>query len=125
MPILHVRALPQKNESIISQALKSTTVAVSKVYDCRPEQVWATWEEIQPGRYLEGENEASTQPHGTHPPICELICFEGQTPEKIEQLLKVASSTLSQSLGIQDNIFMTYREAKSGEVIAGNGILRK
>ncbi|MBT4790545.1 MAG: hypothetical protein HON90_03160 [Halobacteriovoraceae bacterium] len=125
MPILHVRALPQKDSSKITPALKKTILAISETYGCSPHQVWATWEEIKSGWYVEGENEASEQPLETHPPICELTCFEGRTSEEVEKLLEVAASTLSKELGIKDNIFMTYKEAKSGQVIAGNGIVRK
>ena len=125
MPILHVRALPQKDSSKIAPALKKTTVAISEVYGCSPQHVWATWEKMKPGFYVEGENEASEQPNDTHPPICELICFEGRSADEVEKLLEVAASTLSKELGIKNNIFMTYKEAKSGQVISGNGIVRK
>lgn len=125
MPILHVRSLPQKDKNKITPALKKTCVAISEAYGCHPHQVWSTWEEISPGHYIEGENEAREQPAETHPPICELICFEGKSEEEIEKVLTVAANTLSEALGISGNIFITYREAKSGRVIAGNGIVRK
>lgn len=125
MPILHIRALPQKDSSKITPALKKTSIAISEVYGCSPQNVWATWEEIKPGFYVEGENDESIQPKETHPPICELICFEGKDSQEIEEVLSIAAKTLSSELGIPDNIFITYREAKSGEVVAGKGIVRK
>lgn len=75
MPILHVKALPQENKEIIPEALKKTTRAISAQYGCDSQHVWATWQEIHPGWYLEGENQAYDQPSQNHPPICELICF--------------------------------------------------
>ena len=125
MPILHVKALPQKDPTKINHALKKTCLAIAECYKCDPHQVWATWEEIQPGWYVEGDKDFNVQPKETHPPIAQLTCFEGSTDEQIEEILKVASSTLSESLGLGDNIFMTYHEAKSGQVVAGNGIVRK
>ena len=125
MPILRVRSLPQKNPKLIQTALIATCEAIAKAYDCKPDQVWATWEEIKPGMYVEGANPADVQPDSTHPPIAEMICFEGRSPGQIEELLTIAASALSRGLGIPDNIFMTYREAKSGQVIAGDGIIRK
>ena len=59
------------------------------------------------------------------PPISTLTCFEGQTPEEVEELLLADAKTLSRALGIVGNIFMSYHEAKSGEVISGNGVVRK
>jgi hypothetical protein len=125
MPILHVRALPQKDQKLIQRALSDTCEAVAKVYGCNPIQVWTTWEEIKPGMYLEGTNLADVQPDSTHPPIVEMICFEGRSPEQIEVLLTTAASALSRGLRIPNNIFISYREAKSGQVIAGDGTIRK
>ena len=125
MPILSVKALPQKDTRKIQAALRKTCVAISEVYGCKPEQVWATWEDIKPGMYIEGNNHADVQPELTHPPIARLTCFEGKSSQEIEKVLSVASTTLSNSLGLGNNIFMTYDEAKSGQVVAGNGIVRK
>ena len=75
--------------------------------------------------YVEGLESADQQPAESHPPIAELICMYGRTPGQIEDLLLAASGALSRTLGFEGNIFMTYREAKSGQVVAGNGIVRK
>lgn len=120
-----MRALPQKVGVDIQSALKKTAVAISEVYGCDPKHVWATWQEIQPRLYVEGTNSEDIQPEHTHPPIGELICFEGKSQDAIEKVLLVAASTLSKELNIPDNIFITYREAKSGQVVAGNGVVRK
>jgi phenylpyruvate tautomerase PptA (4-oxalocrotonate tautomerase family) len=123
MPILHVRALPQPHPEKIQGALKATCAAIAKVYGCKPQQVWATWEEIRPGLYLEGEVHAAVQPQETHPPIATLTCFEGRTADEVAKLLSTGAKTLSEALGIPGNIFMTYHEAASGRVIAGDGIV--
>lgn len=125
MPILHIKSLPQKDPSKVTAALMKTVLAISEFVGCDPKQVWATWELLEPGYYLEGGREALEQPSSTHPPICELICFEGSSDEEIEKLLEITAGTLSRELGIEGNIFMTYKEAKSGKVIAGDGIVRK
>ena len=124
MPVLQIKALPQQDPSRVQPALKATCTAVAEVYGCAPEQVWATWETIQPGLYLEGRTAADIQPTDTHPPIATLTCFEGRSPEEIERLLAIAGKTLSEALGIPGTIFMEYREAKSGRVIAGDAVVR-
>ena len=124
MPILEVRGLPQKNPEIIPQALKKTTLAIAKQYGCSPNQVWAIWEDIKPSMYVEGELSAIQQPDNTHPPIAILTCFEGKTSQQIEDTLLEAARVLSESLGVPNNIFIRYQEAKSGQVIAGNGVVR-
>lgn len=125
MPILSIKALPQKDPTLIEPALKKTCLAIAEFYECSPSQVWATWEELRPGHYVEGSESPSLQPKETHPPIATLTCFEGSTPEQIERLLLLASETLSRELKIEDNIFIMYQEAKSGQVVAGNGVVRK
>lgn len=125
MPILSVKALPQKDSGKIESALKKTTVAISEVYGCKPSQLWATWQELDSRWYVEGEDSVQYQPNSSHPPICELLCFEGKSSIEIEKLLEVTAKTLSSELEIPNNIFITYKEARSGEVITGNGIVRK
>ena len=125
MPVLHVRALPQPDPSLIKRALKKTCLAIADVYRCPPDQVWATWQEIRPGWYVEGSKSGTLQSSQTHPPLCQLIGFEGKTSVEIEEILLVASKTLSAALKIGDNIYMTYLECKAGQVIAGNGMMRR
>ena len=125
MPILQIRALPQKDPSQVQDAMKATCVVIAEVYGCASEQVWATWETIEPGLYVEGETAADEQPAASHPPIARLVCFEGKSSEAIERLLSTAADTLSKALGMPGNIFMEYHEAKSGRVIAGDGVVRK
>ena len=124
MPVLQIKALPQRDPSRVQPAMKATCTAIAEAYGCASDQVWATWETIEPGLYVEGETAADTQPPDTHPPIATLICFEGRSPDEIERLLTTAARTLSETLGIPGNIFMEYREAKSGRVIAGDGVVR-
>jgi hypothetical protein len=125
MPVLQVRGLPQKNPERVQKALKAACLAIAGEYGCEVGQVWATWQEIQPGHYVEGDRDASMQPAQSHPPIASLLCFEGKESEVISRVLLSAGRALSEELGIPDNIFITYEEAKSGRVISGNGIVRK
>ena len=125
MPILNIKALPQNDSSKVRTALKKTCLAIAEFYQCQPSQVWATWEELKPGMYMEGDLSVDSQPQGTHPPIAQLTCFEGLTTDRIEKILELTASTLSSHLGLENNIFITYHEAKSGQVIAGDGIVRK
>jgi hypothetical protein len=122
MPILRIEALPQKPKVDIQRALRRVCVELSKIYECKPEQVWATWRPIESGFFVEGENAAEFQQDGTHPPIANLICFEGKPPETIARMLEVGSKVLSEELGIPGNIFMYYTEARSGQVFTGGSV---
>lgn len=125
MPVLRIKALPQKDPLRVRDAMSATCLAIAEVYGCAPRQVWATWETIEPGFYVEGDIAADLQPPDSHPPIATLTCFEGRSAGDIEHLLTIAARTLSEALGMPGNIFMEYHEAESGRVIAGDGILRR
>lgn len=124
MPILHIKALPQKSSHLIAVATKEVTQAIANRYGCRQEQVWVTWQELSPGHYFEGEKAELEQPLKTHPPICTLTCFEGKTRAEIETLLLEVATVLGAALDLDNNIFIQYQEAKAGQVVAGNGIVR-
>ena len=125
MPVLQIKALPQNDPLRVPAAIKATCRAIAEVYPCAPEQVWATWETIEPGHYFEGDMAADEQPAASHPPIARLVCFEGKSPQEIELILATAATVLSESLGMPGNIFIDYYECKSGRVVAGDGIVRK
>lgn len=125
MPILEVRALPQADPDLIKPTLSSACRAIADAYGCEPRQVWGQWIELEPGRYLEGDVPADQQPADTHPPVARLLCFEGRSPDVISTVLEVGGRAIAEGLGIPGNIFVEYVEARSGRVIAGNGIVRR
>ena len=125
MPVLQIKGLPPSDPSQVQEAMKATCAAIARSYGCALKQVWAIWENIEPGFYVEGDEAAEAQPPNSHPPIAKLICFEGKDPEAIEKLLTTTARTLSTALGMPNNIFMEYHEAKSGQIIAGDRVVRK
>jgi len=125
MPILHVRALPQTESEHIKVALEKACLAISNELGCDLDKVWATWEELKPGYYIEGKESRDVQGRDSHPPICELKCFEGMSAEKIDSLLIAVSRALSEGLGCEGNLFVSFHEIKSGHAIAGTNIVKK
>ena len=109
MPILRIEALPQKPGVDLKKAMHRTCVELAKIYECKPEQVWAIWCPIQSGHFFEGENSEDIQPDQTHSPVVNLICFEGKSPEIIEKMLEVGSKVLSEELQIPGNIFSGFQ----------------
>ena len=122
MPILEIFALPQHSGINPQAAMKKTCVALAEIYGCAPEQMWATWQTLDPENYVEGETAASEQPEGTHPPIVHLYCFKGKPQEVIDKMLTTGSEVLSRELGIPGNVFMVYNEIQSGRVYTGGAV---
>jgi hypothetical protein len=125
VPVIRVHGLPQKDPARVPAALEKACAAVAEAYGCKLKQVWATWQDIAPGHYIEGADAARSQPGETHPPIAEILAFEGRAPETIEKTVEAAAAALSEGLGLDANIFVYYRELKSGQVAAGDGVLRR
>ena len=81
---------------------------------------WATWEELEPGRYSEGGDAPGEQPRETHPPLVSLVAFEGRPSELVERMLTCVADTLVRELDLAPgNVFVTYDEARAGRIYTG------
>lgn len=126
MPIIRVSALPQPPHVDTARVLTTLCVKVAETLDAPVDTVWGTWQTISPGLYVEGENPSRTQPVSTHPPIAECIAFEGRSSELIEKVLHTIADVLAEELRMErGNAFITYTEAKSGQVYTGGAVRRR
>ena len=123
MPVIHVRALPQPAIVDIQRVLKDIACAVAIATSMPAHRVFATWETIQNGWFVEGETAAATQQKATHPPIVSLTAFEGRSSETIRKMITAIADTLAKHLPIEaGNAFISYIEAKSGQIFTGGAI---
>ncbi len=126
MPVIQIHALPQKADADISKTLKRLTTELAPIMGVKTSSVWATWNPIAPGQFAEGETTADRQPDSTHPPIVNLIAFEGRTPETIETALTRIAEILAAELKLAPgNAFITYTEAGSGRVFTGGKVRKR
>lgn len=125
MPILEISALKPARDVDVPAALTQVNMAIATAYGCDLQHVWSTVTWLEPGHYVQGSLAADIQPSETHKPIGRLTCFEGKSPDEIEVVLLAASRAMSDAFGLGDNVFLTYVEAKSGQVAAANRIERK
>ena len=123
MPVIQIQALPQQPEPDIPQLLALLCLAVAEGVGMPADYVSATWQTIPPGRYAVGGITVMTQPRATHPVIVEFLAFETDDPEEIRKLLRIAGSTLEQTLGLPGNVFITFRSVRSGEVYDGGEVV--
>ncbi|MCF4098890.1 tautomerase family protein [Maritalea mediterranea] len=101
----------------VPEALRRTCIAIAEAYHCPVEYVSATWQEIEPDHYVVGgHGGALQQPAKTHPPVATLLCLEGKDDAAIEATLEAAGRSLSEELGLKDNVFVTYHEVGKGRV---------
>ncbi len=123
MPMIQIRALPQKPGMDVPAALRRTCCDVAARLHLPPNQVWATWVTLAPGHYAEGDVESDFQPAGTHPPYVEVIAFEGRPPEAVSMVITVVAESLVAALELEaGNVFVVYHEAHAGRVYAGGEV---
>lgn len=125
MPVISIRALPQAPGVDRAAAMSKATTAVAAVLGIDARRVWATWTEVEPGLFVEGDVVAQVQPQTTHPPIVDIIAFEGRPPELVERIVRAVVDALGEGLSLPaSNLFVTYSEARSGRLWTG-GTLRR
>ncbi|MEK7483746.1 MAG: hypothetical protein AABZ60_05370 [Planctomycetota bacterium] len=123
MPIIQIRALPQKSGIDIPHVLQTSCVEVANVMQIPVHHIWANWETLQ--NYVEGDRSVSIQPESTHPPIVQLIMFEGRSVALIEKIMETIATTLCNTLHLQaGNVYILYTEAKAGLIHTGGKIRR-
>ena|SRR2546430_788882 len=112
MPLIAIRALPQRDGVDVDAALREVTHAVATLIDGEPRGTWATWATIE--RYVEGGEAATVQPRATHPPIVTLSAAPGRPQE---ELLRCVAETLARALELEPgNVWVRYDEVQPDEL---------
>jgi phenylpyruvate tautomerase PptA (4-oxalocrotonate tautomerase family) len=124
MPVVRISALPQPGGLEPERALAAVTHALADLLGEEPSETWATWDEIPPGRYVEGGDAPALQPAATHPPLVEVIAFEGRPPDLVERVLTTVAEVLESELRLErGNVFVRYVEAASGRLYTGGAVV--
>lgn len=123
MPIVEIRALPQDPSVKIDAVLARVCTDLAKAVGCPERQVWATWETLPAGTYVEATDPRSTQPRDTHPPMARVLALEGRDAPCIASMLESVSRSLAAMLPIdEDNVFVRYEELRRGRVAWGGKV---
>ena len=126
MPLVRISALPQPGGVEPERALAAVTHALADLLGEEPSGSWATWEEIQPGRYVEGGDAPALQPAATHPRLVEVVAFEGRPADFVERVPTTVATVLERELGLErGNVFVRYVEASGGRLYTGGSVVRR
>ena len=126
MPVVRISALPQPDGVDVEGALRAVTRELAALEGGPAQHYWATWDEIPPGRYAEGDEAPALQPPGTHPPLVRLLAFEGRSEERVAALLTTVADVLARELRLEPgNVFVLHEEGRSGRVYDGGEIVRR
>ena len=126
MPVVRISGLPQASGVDRGAVLRRLCVRLAEVDGVEPRHWWATWQDVAPDAYLEGEIQApAVQPGESHPPIVEILAFAGRDAALVEQLLTVTSEVLGTGLAMEaGNVFVIWTELLAGRVSTG-GVVRR
>jgi phenylpyruvate tautomerase PptA (4-oxalocrotonate tautomerase family) len=124
MPVVRISALPQRGGRPPEQVLAAVTHALAELLGEQPTGTWATWHEIPAGRYVEGGDAPAFQPAATHPPLVEVVAFEGRPPDLVERMLETVAEVLARELELEPgNVFVRYVEATAGRLYTGGSVV--
>jgi hypothetical protein len=122
--VIQVRALPQQQGVDIGAAAVAVTVSVATELGEEPRGTWVAWQTIEPGGYTEGDEAPDFQPRATHPPLVEVVAFEGRPPELVERVLVAVAETLAAALRLEPgNVFVRWVEATGGRLYTGGRVV--
>jgi phenylpyruvate tautomerase PptA (4-oxalocrotonate tautomerase family) len=123
VPVVEINALPPQTGIDVARVLAAVTRDLAAVLGEEPRGTWATWQPLEPGRYVEGDVAADRQPAATHPPLVRVTGFEGRPPELVARMLTTVAETLARELGLEPgNVFVRYEEARAGRLYTGGSI---
>ena len=125
MPVIHAKLLPQRPGIDVANVMHSAGRRVAGIVGVPERAVWTTWEYLPPAQYAEGGVCAGEQPRGTHPPLVDLMLFEGRSADKLEEAILAIVEELTRGLQLDEgNVFVAYRELRSGRVFTGGKLRR-
>lgn len=125
MPIIQVKALPQRPGMDIAEASSRISSGLAESMGIPLNQIWITWETIAPWHYAEGDRAAAIQPESSHPPLVRIQVFEGRSAEDLEKMLSEISDLVAEQLNIEKgNVLVHYEELPSGRVHSGGRVLK-
>ncbi|MFW7379999.1 MAG: hypothetical protein ACOH5I_14390 [Oligoflexus sp.] len=125
MPLIEIQALPQAKKVNTPEVLTSLAQSVGQALSIPSQAVRCVWQDLQPGYYAEGLQIGELQPENSHPILVKVLLFEGRPQELIEQALQTVADNLQTSLQMSaKNFFISYYEAKSGQLFVGGQLKR-
>jgi hypothetical protein len=123
VPIVEIRALPQPAHVDVSAVLGCVCADLAAAIGCPARHVWATWETVAPGCFVEAAEAADVQPRRTHAPMIRILAMEGRSPEQVEKMLEAVCASVAAGLQLEpDNVFARYEELRAGRVAWGGRV---
>ena len=117
MPIVEIRSLPPKDPTKIPEMLKRCAVDGARAFAIPESKVWALFEEVRPGWYVEGSAEAPHPGDSTHPPLVLVRALSGRDMHKKTSFMKAICKAIGEGLSIPpSNVWIHLIEMEKSHV---------
>ncbi|WP_199611468.1 hypothetical protein [Flocculibacter collagenilyticus] len=117
MPVLTIRSLPLAQPVKIDNLLTKLSNMLSVQTQLNEAHFAIYWITIEKGHFCHSGKTATTQPNDSHPIWIEIYLPDCHKPNVKDIIAKNTTEMLSKSLMVNaDNIFISLRHARSGEV---------
>ena len=120
VPVIEVTALPQADGVDVSATAAAVTRTVAGALGEEPRGTCVVWRTVDARGYSEGGDAPAVQPAATHPPLVEVIAYEGRPADLIGRILVAVADTLAGELRLDaGNVFVRWIEAAPGRLYTG------
>lgn len=117
MPLIEIRALPQRSDGDIALVLRRVAADVAAALGSRPEAVWVTWSTLD-GGYAVGADVRTEQPRDSHAPLVHVAAR--RTAAEVEAICAAVERALVEELDLAEgNVFVTVRPVYALDETAG------
>lgn len=124
MPFIHIQSLPvSESHFSLARILPAVSHDFSCALDISQRFVSVTWQFYPPNSYCVGGKVSPSQPKQSHPVLIDVFAPDFNSQQKIEKMLTVVANSVAEHAGIGvDNIFVSFRPARAGQVFS-NGVI--
>lgn len=125
MPFIHVKSLPFERTIEMPALVRGLTKDFAKGTGIGLEHITATWEFLPSGHYAVAGKTRMHQPGNSHPVLVDLLSPDFNSPEQIENMLRVVAASIAKRAQVPlNNIFINHRRAHSGMVFNAGEVVR-
>ena len=117
MPIIIVYSLPPPDPGRIEPMLQEACTGAAHAINKPPQAVWALFQQINPGQYVEGRTPAASPQQETHPPIVTIRLLTGRSPATKRAVAEAVAAAVATGLSVPpENVWIHFLEMEPTDV---------
>lgn len=123
MPTIRIQALQNQDQNI-SELLTACTQAAAEALDIPQDWIWAVFQPVLVGDYVEGGMVWSSDDINKAPVLISITALEGRSAELKAAMLSAVSHSTAEQLRVPiNNVFAEYRDIPKGHAFSAGSIV--